>query len=336
MIYYLLSISSLFFSLINCSIRKNKFYVILIFSMLMIIFFRGDVGTDYKAYISLWNNIVQGVSSWNKEFGFVFTVRLSWLIGLQAYQYYIVLCSLTIYVFFVSVRKFNSDLLVALTIYISFIFLSYTLNAMRQSLSMSLFLLCFYYFLNRKRSISTIFLALSISFHYVSVLIVPLFFWLKIKFRFIFISLFLSALFGYFFTFKLAYLILSVFSSDKVVYYLVDNSNDLSILNLVYRSLILFIMLLVCNIKKDELLIQMTKVYAFGVFWYFLLFPFDIVATRILLFFSIIIPVFIARFVKISDNYFNRYVVFLIFFVILIPNLYIQISSGDFDFVTRY
>lgn len=168
--YIILFFIALFFSFIY-TYTKEKNIAFISKSMLFLVLFlplalRKDIGTDYKNYVRIFNEMSSGIKS-SQEVGWQFINYIVIKLHLNVQWIFIISAFLT--VFFI-LRTPKKELFITVILFFCLFYLeSYTM--VRQALAMSI---CWYSFLcfnkgMKKRAI--LFLIIAISFHYAAILV---------------------------------------------------------------------------------------------------------------------------------------------------------------------
>lgn len=338
MLYYLLSVAILLLFLLQFN-KKNEYIAFFILLLLLVpILLRGNVGTDYKTYLSLWNNIVANNTVWYKEPGFILSIKISHYFGLSSHWYYSIFSSISLILMYISCKKSQVDKTAFLLIFFVFLYLGYLFNIIRQGLVMSFLLYSIYYIYARKINYTLAIAITGMFFHIISLLIIPLYFWCSLKIKYLLPVVILSLLLGlsgFFDSFSIY--IFNILLPDKVQHYFIKYKETASLLNILNRFIMLIYLLFIYYLsKKDKVLEVMFKIFLFGISIYFLLINFNLVGTRIYMFCSIMIPFSFGRYYYISNNKLNKNIIGIFLFIILLPSLYIIINSGEFDYNLYY
>lgn len=106
--------------------------------MILLSALRG-VGTDYNAYIYLYNKIGSGVSTGN-EIGFEALVRVLNQLGFAPQSFYVITSFGTLLLIYVAIVKYSTNPMFSLYIFFALYYL-YTLNTVRQYIAVAI---CFY------------------------------------------------------------------------------------------------------------------------------------------------------------------------------------------------
>lgn len=340
MIYISISLILLFLfllSLCSKSVDKKITSIVAFLILFFLNYFRADVGTDYHSYLTLWNSIVSGLSTWYKEPGFVFSVKMSSYLGFNGVAYLTVLSLSTIVIGYLAALRLKINITCFLLFYFLFLYLGYVFNIMRQGIAMSLFLLAVGFLFSGKKYKFFIASFFAASFHYISLLIGVVYFWCKIRLKFI--LLIVLGLVGLKLTGAMAFIVSFVFTNffpSKVDAYVTSATNELTLINIVQRGLLLSFLLFVYYLSgKEKIILFLLKVYLLGFGLYFLLSDYSIISGRIYMFFCISVPAIYARFCYIRKSNFDKILLGLCLFAILFPSLWILAYTPEFYYTIR-
>lgn len=340
MIY--IAISSVLFILFSISLYRrdidNYFTGRLCFIILLALtVMRGEVGTDYHSYIMLWKSIVSGGSTWYKELGFIYTILLSDYLGFDAELYYTFLNVLTLFIILRAVKLLKLNISAFFLFYFLFLYLGYIFNIMRQGFAMSFFLLALSYMIADKKKKFICASVIAFLFHYISTLIVAIYFWCKIRIKTLGLVVLTIVLLK--FTGAVSLLLKIIFIHlfpSKVEFYINSAENDMTILNIAQRLVLLTFLYAVYLLSgKDKVIEMLFKVYLLGFSLYFFLSDFSIISGRIYMFFCIAVPAIFARYCYVSYKKTNSFILGVILFMILFPSLWILAFTPEFDYVTK-
>lgn len=127
---------------------KNYLIVLCIVPIVILIWIRYGIGTDYHAYNYLFNkldassfgNIFDGTS----EFGFNFLVYLSKKIGFSYHAFSSIFISTVLLIYVIWIKKNSSDFILSIIILFSWFFIVWLLSALRQGFVIAIGSLLFY------------------------------------------------------------------------------------------------------------------------------------------------------------------------------------------------
>lgn len=174
-ITYILFMFSLLLGIVSFKLRSALCYVMLFF-LIFIAGFRYYVGTDYKTYVLLANNIYDGLPSY-MEFGFVYLLKISHFLGFNTQFVFLISSYITMILFFKYFKENSNDILFSLFLFFLFpVFFFASFNGVRQFIAVGIFLYSTRFILSRsfiKFFSCVLFGAL---FHYTILLMIPCFF----------------------------------------------------------------------------------------------------------------------------------------------------------------
>lgn len=190
----------------KCRYSSLFFYINIVF-LFFISTLRYGVGADYFQYVDYFNEAVSLLNvdidyfvsnEHDIEYGYLF---LESFIKLFTDNYIVFLCfyNLIIFSFLVKGIKNFKNVNVQLFLFFCFIFLHYSMNAYRQAIAMVIFYYSIKFILERNFYRYLLCILLACMFHKVSILLIPIYFIVNIKFDFamIFIIVFSCFLFSY-------------------------------------------------------------------------------------------------------------------------------------------
>ncbi|WP_419237887.1 EpsG family protein [Photobacterium leiognathi subsp. mandapamensis] len=336
MFYIPLAISLLFLTFISCYLPERSpgsriFSTFIMFLLLLIYIFRGDVGTDYSTYLDIWNGMKNGDSYSYLENGFRGSILLSIWGGLTAEQFYAIFGSCTILISIAACYRLSVKVSVFLLLYFMAIYLTYLFNGMRQAFAMSMLLIALIPIMDSKHFKVIIYSVIASLFHSTGILIYVSYIWSKLRLRIINYIVMISIVIGFLGGMKLfSNKFLSMYSATKADVYLLNFSESTSITQLLYRVVFcIFLYYLFFLKKSDEILKYILKIYLLGISLYFLFLEMNMFATRIFMFYQILFPIFIARYAYIEPSVTKRFLIVLLSVLIIIPSFYTQISNPD-------
>lgn len=273
MIYFLIPILMLFFSIILERFKnidlKIIFYICILFILVMFAGLRGDVDPDYSSYLDIFKNAGMGVNL-NVEPAFYYFNKILNYFGMsfQWVIFLIALFSITLKLNFFF--KNSPNFAFSILIYYCSMFFLYDFIAIRQALSMAIFMISIPFLLDRRFFHYIILIAIASMIHLSALILIPLYFFIHYSYHKILFYLILSlATFVAVFkvdiqlvTLLLSYLSLPDFASNKLdVYAQEDVFAALSV-----RQLLLGFVFVILLSKNDNKIIQLIlNIYILGI-----------------------------------------------------------------------
>lgn len=158
--------------------NKSKLFIYLGFVILVLVIgLRYEVGTDYNAYLSIYNNIKN--ISWNQifqtkiEYGSFVIFKVTWLISKNQYTIFSVIGFLTLLPIYIANKEFDYKYLPYSILIFCMIYLPTCLNIMRQGIAIGFLCLSFVYIYKSKNRKAAIAAIIAILFHKSSFLLIP-------------------------------------------------------------------------------------------------------------------------------------------------------------------
>jgi hypothetical protein len=343
---YILFIGVLYPTLLNKNILRLKiytrvFFYFFIFLLIFLATFRIDTGTDYHSYFNFWKHVEPfgngkewGYNFFEPGIRFIASVLKNFSYNFSIFLFFTSFTSITIYAYVVKQYKLNYIL--ALFLYFLVFYLAYVYNMMQQSIIMSFFLLLLLkYKFNKKEFFKILFItfvltlihksALLILFYYLTYLIIKS---LQIKLLIILtfvlpIVLVKSGIVNY---------LLSPFSI-YIDCYLTNGAfaRQTILFELMTRIVLLIIMSFFAIQLKNNLSFQkLFRIYVIGIFFYFILFDYNMLATRISVFSRIVEPLLYSIVILKSKNLLTRNIVLFIVLVLYSYQFFTLTSNPDF------
>lgn len=211
----------------------NNLYVskVLVFTLILLSFFRYNVGTDFIQYSErlvtapFLINFLQDASI--IEFGSNFIMSLIKTLGLSIHYYFLIMTSISMLVIYKVFNKIDPDyVLIFLFLYFCLFFLSFQFNIIRHGVMASFVWLAFIHGFNRNIKKFILFILFGFLFHGLSLFFLPfyLFFNKNIKTIVLIVILVTSFVFGLLDPFNLLLNIIpsNTFFYDKLHYYIIE------------------------------------------------------------------------------------------------------------------
>lgn len=245
---------------------------------------RFGIGTDYFNYVGLYkelthnNNLLYTIQKFNVEPGWIFLNYIVKYIFSNVQYLFVISSFLTLVFFFMAIYRYKERISMGISIFILFA-TTYNLsfNITRQTLAMAILLFSIKYIEEKKLAKFLACVILAASFHYTSLLYLPIYWLIELKSRnwdsskkVLFYLTFL--LFIVFFDSIVSFM--SNISDDFSKYssYQINSNSEMGFGNIIIRfPLILIILINYKRLKqKDPLINQLTNVYFISVVLYFL------------------------------------------------------------------
>lgn len=158
--------------------NKSKLFIYLGFVILVLVIgLRYEVGTDYNAYLNMYNNIKN--ISWNEifqtkiEHGAFVIFKITWFISKNQYTIFGVIGFLTLLPIYIANKEFDYKYLPYSVLVFCMIYLPTCLNIMRQGIAIGFLCLSFVYLYKSKNRKAVIAAIIAILFHKSSFLFIP-------------------------------------------------------------------------------------------------------------------------------------------------------------------
>lgn len=325
MIYYLLPTVALCLALCeedSHSIIKQLFHILLIYFLLFIIILAGlrfEVGTDWFSYAEIFYGKKEV-----KEISTTLIKDISNSIGgFQSFIFLFFLIAFLIKIY--AFRLLSSKISLALLVYLGFWFIVYDLNGIRQGVALSFTLLSLYYTIKRNLKSYLICCFIALTFHITAIAFLP-FYWIskiKISAKIQIVILIIMVCFSLGgIAEKSIKLIFSAFGNgylvDKAISYATSeayNSNILFSFTSIHRVAIFFLILFTtrytdANEKLKNLIITSSLI---NICIYFSFCQFEIIATRLSLFYRIPECIFFSYLPSAFKENSKYYILILIF-----------------------
>jgi hypothetical protein len=342
MVYLALYFSLLLFSVISFNLTTEKQRIISFLFVLILILLaavRKEVGTDYKTYESIWYGISPFKSSlrFHPEYGYLepgFRYILSFLklISDSPILFFSFFAFTTMTIFYIGIQRLQTNSIFVLFLFLCVFYIPYVFNGMRQALTMSLFVFSLYY-MNKpeKKLLQVLFLGcIAGMIHITGFLIIPCYFIFKCRFNythfFIFGLIFSLVLYKS----RFIVFIFEILFPFRIASYITYKYGDITLFQILTRTLVITTLFFFGRqIRERGFYHSVFKLYAIGFFLYISLFDYNMLATRLNMFFRILEPILFSSIISKSQNLFTKITVFSI---ALIPYTYqfiVNISSPD-------
>lgn len=185
-ILYLLLLTS---AIADFSKKKQRNFVLLIWSIILILFigFRGTTGTDTGTYISFFNYYTNTISNWQTidkqyaEYGFYFLSVILKSISNNTNFYFLIISILTFSFLIPSLLKMSIYPIMGLIVYFSRFMLIRDMNQIRQALAIVIIVFALKYLGDDRKKRFIWLLLLATCFHYSSIITLPFIFLYRIN-----------------------------------------------------------------------------------------------------------------------------------------------------------
>lgn len=308
----------------------SLFTCLVFFPIAFLYMLRGDVGTDYSTYVDVWNGIYNGYKYDYLEKGFLSLINISIWMNTSAEFFLALFGFLVLVISFSGAKLLKLNISVFFLFYFLLVYLTYLFNGMRQALSMGMLVFSLYYMFQGRTFKVILISTISLLFHSTGLFIIISYFWARLNLVFIMKIVWFSLVLGFFGVFSdIALSILALYSPAKSQVYgelFIDKTSSFQIL---YRIInVLFFYWLYTKNRNDNLFLMIFKIYLLGVVFYFAFMDLNMLATRMNMFFNILIPVLIARYTRVS-NVRERFIAFLLGIIVCFPSFYVQVNNPD-------
>lgn len=166
---------------------KNLIFVMIAFTQLFILMaFRYDIGSDYQMYAIGFRNMREGgfgsLTYYDWEYGFVLFTKLLGLIPGMDYQWYMVILSvIAIVPAALFIYKSSEVPWISTVLYVNLFMFFMEMNFQRQMVAVSILLLAWHFLKNNRFIIYTILIVIASFFHQTILIMIPVYFLVKIK-----------------------------------------------------------------------------------------------------------------------------------------------------------
>jgi hypothetical protein len=346
-IYYLMYLIYFLFSYFSV-IKKYKFInkstFLLIILLILIASLRYETGTDFHAYLSLWQAstpLYIGVD-YRYEFyevGFRYLTSFIKMFGDNSILYFFSLSFISISIFYISIKKYYLNLNIAIFMYFCLFYLVYVFNAMGQAIVMSIFLFTLEYFFKKNTfkilSISVISMLIHKSGIFIMIAYLGYRVFKKIKIDYmVYIGIPLMLI-----VYKLKLLILlfsNIFPNMAYTYMEIfsDSTSYFQIVTRIVITLILFYFYK--QFKNNDFYKNIFLIYLFGLLLYIGFSEFNILATRINMFFRITEILLFANILMYTKNLFTKNILFGLMVIIYTYSFYVIINNPYYEYKTIF
>jgi hypothetical protein len=181
----MLSIS--FFSLFsNNNLRKDLNYLILFFCIFLLTFiagFRGNIDGDYNSYLEMYNTINKHSNEYIVEPGYAIINTIFYKLGLSFHGLVFFIAILCIPPKLIFIYKYSDNYLLSILIYFSTFYFLFDFTQIRQGCAVTFFILSLRYIINKSFIKYLICILIASSFHVASLVLLPMYFFLNIKYN---------------------------------------------------------------------------------------------------------------------------------------------------------
>jgi len=317
-------------------LRKASFFLVLI--LIALATFRFDTGTDFMTYLYFWeavtplyNGVDYGYEYY--EIGFRYFSSFVKIFGQDSVIFFFSLSSFSLLVFYQGLKKYYINKNLAIFMYLCVFYLAYVFNGVGQALTMSMFILSLNYIFEKKTinilmiSIlatlihkSGIFILLAyILYRFLNNIRINYLFYIGVPLMFIVYKL------------NLLITIFSILFPDMVHVYTEVFSEKTSLFQLMTRFLIVTLLFYFYQkMPHNKFYKNVFLLYLIGFLLYIGFADFNMLATRINMFFRITEIILFANVVMYTKNIFSKNLIFLIIVIIYSYSYFILISNPDF------
>lgn len=321
--------------------KKKLASLFFIFLLFIIAIFRINTGTDFQAYLNLWNNV--NIFDPSKthlysyvEIGFRFIISFLRLFTQSDFLFFSFLAAVPLYFYNKAINNLNLPPTTALIFYFTFFYFAYLLNAIGQAFTISLALYSLKFIIEKKlKQVLTICIIATL-IHTSGLSIIFIYILMNIKLRPV-ISFFSSLILGLIF---LKFHIINnlfdvVFSSKFDVYY--SYFTAASSIFQIATKLLIFSLFFAFSLKiKDTLFSNLFRAYSFGIFLFLSLLEQNALGTRLFMIFKPLEIIMILIIFEHCKNAFSRFILFLVFLMPYTYQFIVNINSPNFYFQFRF
>lgn len=163
---------------------KSFYFIVLVMLLCGISALRFEVGTDYNNYVYLFQLIIEN-SAKNIEPSMVILVNLFDYVGINLQLIFVFYSIVTVLGYVLFIRYFSTNIGLSLFLYFSLaVFFFASLNLIRQFSAVAVFLFSIRYIVSRDLFKYVFCILVATVFHFSSILLLPLYFFLTRKFSF--------------------------------------------------------------------------------------------------------------------------------------------------------
>jgi len=305
---------------------------------------RFETGTDFNAYLNFWNvatPLYDGIDYGYEyyEIGFRYATSFIKMFSEDSVLYFFSLSFISIYVFYLGAQKYYLSINLALFMYLCVFYLAYVFNGMGQAITMSIFVLSLNYFFEKK-IIQIILITVLATLIHKSGLFIFLAYFLFRVFNTIKIDyLYYIGIPIMFIVYKMHLLIL-IFSNlfpDMVKVYTKIFSESTSLFQMITRFMIVSVLFYFYKKSPNNLFYKnVFLVYLIGFLLYIGFSDFNMLATRINMFFRITEILLFSNIIMYSKNLFTKNIIFLMIVVIYSYSYFTLVNNPDFFYKTIF
>ena len=316
----------------------NKISFFLIIALIGIASLRFETGTDFKSYLYFWNAatpLYDGIDFGYEyyEIGFRYLTSFVKMFSEDSALYFFSLSSLSLLILYKSLRKYYLNINLAIFMYLCVFYLAYVFNGMGQAITMSIFIFSLNYIFEKKFVSILIITVLATLIHKSGVFIllayilyriltnikIDYLFYIGIPVMFIIYKLNLVIiLFSNLFP-SMVYVYTEVFSEKTSLFQILTRFSILTVLFYFYKQT-----------SNNQFYKNLFLLYLIGFFLYIGFADFNILATRINMFFRIIEILLFSNIIMYSKNIFTKNSIFIIILMIYSYSYFTLTNNPDF------
>lgn len=337
---YTFFLISTYLSILNRFIINRKVLFFLIFILFILSSMRFATGTDFYSYFYLFKAstpITEGVDYYTYyEVGFRVITSIVKFFTDSSIIYFTLLSFIPLYFLYLSIRKYYINYYMASFMYLCVFYLAYVYNGIGQSIIMSIFL----YLLEdifKYRTLKIVIIATLAIFIHKSALMIFVAYGIfilfkKIKIDYIFYMGMLVSFIIY--KLKIATILFSIIFSDALInVYLENFIEPTSLFQIVTRtSIVIILFYFYKKMPNNAFYRNVFLIYLGGFFLYISFSEFNMLATRINMFFRITEILLFSNAILYAKNLFTKHIVFAIIVVIYSFSYFKVISMPSFEY----
>jgi hypothetical protein len=305
---------------------------------------RLETGTDFNSYLSFWNAVTplyDGIDYGYEyfEIGFRYFASFVKMFSENSVLYFFSLSFISLYVFYRGIQKYYVSVNLALFMYLCVFYLAYVFNGMGQAITMSIFVLSLSYFFEKK-IIQIILITVVATLMHKSGLFILVAYFLYRIFNVIKIDyLYYIGIPVMFIVYKMNLLIL-IFSTlfpGMVKVYIEILSEPTSLFQMITRFIIVSVLFYFYKKSPNNLFYRnVFLVYLIGFLLYIGFSDFNMLATRINMFFRLTEILLFSNIIMYSKNLFTKNIIFLMIVAIYSYSYFTLVNHPDFYYQTFF
>jgi len=337
--YIALLFGSLFELILNKRAIKTSFFLLML--LFFVAIFRVGTGTDFSAYLNLWENVDlfnpdKADSYQYVEIGFRLFISTLKLLTENDFIYFVFLAAIPLFFFYRAILYFKLYPTTALIFYFTFFYFAYLFNAIGQAITISIMLYSIKFIIDRNLRYVLFLCLLSTLIHFSGIVILILY--IIMNFKISSIQSYLSSIIVglIFFKFQINNIILEfIFPGKFSVYYTFFDKGSSAFQTI--TKIGIFSLLFFFSFKiKNDLYQKSFRAYSFGIFLFLSLLEQNMLGTRFFMLFKPLEILMILLILSHCKNIFTRIIIFLVFLIPYSIQFYTNINNPDFLYNLRF